>query len=179
MHTVSQDCFDKEKSSIYHYGFLIQIWGNQTILVSFYKFYIKIILLYWKRAWQPTPAFLSGESLWTADYSPWGDKELDMTVWLRTQPTFFYIDFYEYGMTYYIHILSSGFFQSVIILIFIHVIYYWVVSYYIDVSQLIHLLTCLQAFGLFPSFWIVNKTGMHFLGKFLYRCTISFILKVE
>ena len=50
MHTVPQDCFDKEKSSIYHYGFLIQIWGNQTILVSFYKFYIKIILLYWKRA---------------------------------------------------------------------------------------------------------------------------------
>ena len=36
----------------------------------------------WKRAWQPTPVFLSGESLWTEEpvgYSPWGHKNLDMT----------------------------------------------------------------------------------------------------
>ena len=36
----------------------------------------------WRRAWQPTPVFLSGEfhgqkSL--AGYSPWGHKELDVT----------------------------------------------------------------------------------------------------
>ena len=34
----------------------------------------------WRRAWQPTPVFLPGESPWTlksrvADYSPWGHKE--------------------------------------------------------------------------------------------------------
>ena len=36
----------------------------------------------WRRAWQPTPVFLPGESPWTEEpggYSPWGFKELDMT----------------------------------------------------------------------------------------------------
>ena len=36
----------------------------------------------WKRAWQPTPVFLPGESLKQRSlvgYSPWGRKELDMT----------------------------------------------------------------------------------------------------
>ena len=36
----------------------------------------------WRRAWQPTPVFLLGESLGQrslAGYSPWGHKELDMT----------------------------------------------------------------------------------------------------
>ena len=35
-----------------------------------------------RRAWQPTPVFLPGESPWTEEpggYSPWGCKELDMT----------------------------------------------------------------------------------------------------
>ena len=35
------------------------------------------------RAWQPTPVFLPGESheeRSLADYSPWGHRELDMTV---------------------------------------------------------------------------------------------------
>ena len=31
----------------------------------------------WRRAWQPTPAFLPGESPWTEE--PGGRKELDMT----------------------------------------------------------------------------------------------------
>ena len=33
----------------------------------------------WRRAWQPTPVFLPGESLWTEepDNSPWGHKEHD------------------------------------------------------------------------------------------------------
>ena len=34
----------------------------------------------WRRAWQPTPAFLSGESHGQrrlAGYSPWGGKESD------------------------------------------------------------------------------------------------------
>ena len=36
----------------------------------------------WRRAWQPTPVFLPGESHGQRSlegYSPWGDKELDMT----------------------------------------------------------------------------------------------------
>ena len=36
----------------------------------------------WRRAWQPTPVFLPGESHGQknlASYSPWGRKELDMT----------------------------------------------------------------------------------------------------
>ena len=36
----------------------------------------------WKKAWQPTPAFLPGESHGQRSlvgYSPWGRKELDMT----------------------------------------------------------------------------------------------------
>ena len=37
----------------------------------------------WRRAWQPTPVFLAGESYGQrslAGYSPWGHKESDMTV---------------------------------------------------------------------------------------------------
>ena len=36
----------------------------------------------WRRAWQPTPVFLPGESHGQrilADYSPWGGKESDTT----------------------------------------------------------------------------------------------------
>ena len=36
----------------------------------------------WRRAWQPTPVFLPGESHGQRSltgYSPWGQKELDMT----------------------------------------------------------------------------------------------------
>ena len=36
----------------------------------------------WRRAWQPSPVFLSGESHGQrrlAGYSPWGCKELEMT----------------------------------------------------------------------------------------------------
>ena len=41
----------------------------------------------WRRAWQPTPVFLPGESHGQrslADYSPWGCKVLDVTQQLRT-----------------------------------------------------------------------------------------------
>ena len=37
----------------------------------------------WKRAWQPTPVFLPGESHCQRSlvgYSPWGHKQLDMAV---------------------------------------------------------------------------------------------------
>ena len=39
----------------------------------------------WRRAWQPTPVFLPGESHGQnslAGYSPWGHKESDTTEWL-------------------------------------------------------------------------------------------------
>ena len=40
----------------------------------------------WRRAWQPIPVFLPGESSWTEEpgYSPWGHKESDTTEQLST-----------------------------------------------------------------------------------------------
>ena len=41
----------------------------------------------WRRAWQPTPVFLPGEShrqRGLVGYSPWGHKESDKTEWLST-----------------------------------------------------------------------------------------------
>ena len=41
----------------------------------------------WRRAWQPTPVFLPGESHGQRSlvgYSSWGHKESDMTEWLCT-----------------------------------------------------------------------------------------------
>ena len=41
----------------------------------------------WRRAWQPIPVFLHGESRGQkslAGYSPWGHKESDMTERLNT-----------------------------------------------------------------------------------------------
>ena len=44
----------------------------------------------WRRAWQPTPVFLSGASPWTEEpgYSPWGHKELDTTEQLHIHTVF-------------------------------------------------------------------------------------------
>ena len=42
----------------------------------------------WRRAWQPTPVFLPGESYGQRSlvgYSPWGHKELNIIKWLSTQ----------------------------------------------------------------------------------------------
>ena len=44
----------------------------------------------WRRAWQPAPVFLPGESHGQrslAGYSPWGRKASDMTERLSTQHT--------------------------------------------------------------------------------------------
>ena len=41
-----------------------------------------LMLVLWRREWQPTPVFLPGESHGQrslAGYSPWGAKELDTT----------------------------------------------------------------------------------------------------
>ena len=58
---------------------------------TFIHIYIYIYIYLWRREWQPTPVFLSGEfqgqrSL--AGYSPWGCKELDMTEWLTHTHTY-------------------------------------------------------------------------------------------
>ena len=42
----------------------------------------------WRRAWQPTPVFMPGESRGQrslAGYSPWGHKESDTTYWLNNK----------------------------------------------------------------------------------------------
>ena len=39
----------------------------------------------WRRSWQPSPIFLSGESHWQRSlggYSPWSSEELDRVKWL-------------------------------------------------------------------------------------------------
>ena len=44
----------------------------------------------WRRAWQPASVFLPGEShgqRGLAGYSPWSNKDLDMTEGLSTQHT--------------------------------------------------------------------------------------------
>ena len=46
-----------------------------------------VVKIPWRRAWQPTPAFLPGASHGQrslAGYSPWGHKESDMTEQLST-----------------------------------------------------------------------------------------------
>ena len=45
--------------------------------------------IHWRRNWQTIPAFLPGESHGQrspAGYTPWGCKEMDITVWRSTQP---------------------------------------------------------------------------------------------
>ena len=60
----------------------------------------------WKRAWQPTPVFVPGESHGQRSlvgYSPWGQKELDMTERLR-------LSFHDHGSASHIHLrLGTGF----------------------------------------------------------------------
>ena len=62
--------------------------GSQRVghdcVTSFFTF------MHWRRKWQPTPVFLPGESHeWRSlvGYSPWGHKELDMTVRLHFSPS--------------------------------------------------------------------------------------------
>ena len=52
----------------------------------------------WRRAWQPTPLFLPGESHGQrslAGYSPWGHKELDTSEWW----TCIYTHKYSFGLS--------------------------------------------------------------------------------
>ena len=50
----------------------------------------------WRRAWQPTPVFLPGESPWAEEHgrlhSPWGRKGSDMTERLSTHIGFILIE---------------------------------------------------------------------------------------
>ena len=64
----------------------------------------------WRRAWQPTPVFLPGESLGLrslAGYSPWGREESDMTDRLT-------LSFHDRGNASYVHLrLGTGFVRTV------------------------------------------------------------------
>ena len=63
----------------------------------------------WKRAWQPSPVSLSGESheqRSLAGYSPWGDKESDMTeATYHSTPYRFLIQFNHLWLMEYLHYL--------------------------------------------------------------------------
>ena len=62
----------------------------------------------WRRAWQPTPVFLPGESHGQrslAGYSPWGRKESDTTERLSTQ---------------YLHTSEALFLDAIIYKVIIH-----------------------------------------------------------
>ena len=51
----------------------------------------------WRRAWQPTPVFLSGEfhgQRSPVGYSPWSHKESDRAEWLT--PSFFLLSAYKF-----------------------------------------------------------------------------------
>ena len=55
-------------------------WKCRTHKKCWFDLWVRIIP--WKRAWQPTPVFLPGESRGQrslAGYSPWGRKESDTT----------------------------------------------------------------------------------------------------
>ena len=50
--------------------------------IAYQIVYMICIIYYWRRTWQPTPAFLPGTShgqMSLLDYSPWVHKELDTT----------------------------------------------------------------------------------------------------
>ena len=58
------------------------------LFLCFFKNWVTLLLLLlsWRRKWQPTPVFLPGKSHGRrslAGYSPWGHKELDTTEWLH------------------------------------------------------------------------------------------------
>ena len=62
----------------------------------------------WRRAWQPTPVFLSGKSHGQrslAGYNPWGHKESDITEQLNTF-TLSYICMYFHIYVFFIYIYN-------------------------------------------------------------------------
>ena len=70
----------------------------------------------WRRAWQPTPIFLPGESHGErslVDYTPKGCKESDMTEWLSTQHIAQYLiiicNIYKKNTHTHTHICVCGF----------------------------------------------------------------------
>ena len=70
----------------------------------------------WRRAWQPTPVFLSGESHGQSSlvgYSPWGHKGSDMTVVAEHNTVFLCASLYVYTQTHTLPASSSSIHLSV------------------------------------------------------------------
>ena len=64
-----------------------EVWEMMVMKASAIK---NIFHLFWRRKWQPTPAFLPGEFYGQrnlAGYSPWGCKESGMTEQLSLTPS--------------------------------------------------------------------------------------------
>ena len=60
----------------------VEVWGHPGKYLRSQW----LLLLNWRRKWQPTPVLLPEESHGQRSlvcYSPWGDKESDMTEWLH------------------------------------------------------------------------------------------------
>ena len=63
---------------------MAQMW-RVHLQYSWSRFNPRVRKIPWRRAWEPTPVFLSGESHGQRSlvgYSPWGCRESDMTEWL-------------------------------------------------------------------------------------------------
>ena len=69
------------KSLFQHHNLKALILQHSTFFMSISH----ILVIPWRRKWQPTPVFLPGKPHgWRnlVGYSPWGHKELDVTEWL-------------------------------------------------------------------------------------------------
>ena len=77
----------------------------------------------WRRKWQPTPVFLSGESYGQRSltvYSPWGCKELDTTLWLDMHSIKIYIyekTAYRMGERFAIDVTDMGLISKISFLV--------------------------------------------------------------
>ena len=66
---------------------VLEVHPHYSVMSTAFLFK-KVLLLFWRRAWQPTPVFLPGKSHGRrslAGYSPWGHKESDTTELLSAR----------------------------------------------------------------------------------------------
>ena len=87
--------FSSQGQHLYYFNFFKCLFWHRTTyekfrINNFTKIYILYLLSTWRRVWQPTPVFLSGEfhgKRSPAGPSPWGCKESDTARWqIHTHP---------------------------------------------------------------------------------------------